>query len=190
MRKQIKDYEANYRSALSFLKLALKEQAYDCLNRAYGQVPKKDKKQDNVVYVDILDNLAILSIEKADTNRARLLVDEGLALKANHTDLLFLKSVLLFEERRFDEMLEAIILYLVSITQETNPDYNFKYLHEGALNEVYGNLLPAAYRGSNAFEAIRGIVERLHQTTGSEYLGKACTIMHEIDESRGAVGVQ
>ncbi len=178
------EYEANYKSALSYLKLSLKEQAIDCLNRAYSQVPAGHKTGDNIIYLDMLDSLAILYLEKGDREKTKSFVEEGLAVKNNHTDLLFLKSLLLMDEMRYDEMLEAIIHFFLSISEGDALLYNYKYVHEGVFKEIYDNLLPTAYKYAFEYRAIRDVVEKLLKAANNEWLKKACDIMAKIDSMR------
>jgi tetratricopeptide (TPR) repeat protein len=184
MAERINEYEANYHSALSFLKQGLKEQALFCLDRALSQVESKHKTIDNIIYLDILDNLAILYLEKGDRAKAISFIQEGLLVKNNHTDLLFLKSLLLLDEMRYDEMLEAIIHYLLSFSETEASIYNYKYVHEGAIKEVYNNLLPTAYKYAFEYKAIRDIVEKLSEAANNEWLKKAYDIMAKIDSTR------
>jgi hypothetical protein len=178
------EYEANYRSALSFLKLGIKEQALDCLDRAYAQVPNDKKSGSNTVYLDILDTLAILSFERGEKEKVGKLIGEGLSIKKNHADLLFMRSLLLMDERRYDEMLESIIHYYLSITDDDVALYNYKYVHEGALREVHDNLFPTAYRNAFQHEHIREIIFNLAKTTQNQWLIKACELMASIDKTR------
>ena len=139
------DYEANYKSALSFLKQGMKSQAFDCLNKAYSQVSAEHKTVDNVFYFNILSHLSNLLIENRDTGSAKRLIDEGLSVQKEHADLLFLKVLLLMDENRFDEMLEAIICYFLSLTSDGVPLYDYRCIHEGVFKEIYYNLLPLSY---------------------------------------------
>lgn len=177
-------YEANYKSALSYLKQSLKEQAIDCLNRAYSQILNEHKTPDNFIYLDILTNLAILNLEKGKRETAEKLIYEGISVKSDHTDLLFLKSLVLMDEMKYDEMLQAIIHFFLSFDSGDASLYNYKYVHEGVIKEVYGNLLPTAYRYAFEYKAIRDVVGRLSKASNNEWLKKASDIMAEMDRVR------
>src|SRR3972149_10820105 len=166
-------YEANYKSALSFLKLGMKEQAFDCLNLAFSQVSPENKTIDNVLYFYILSDLSVLSIEKPDKGRAKALIEEGLSVKKDHADLLFLKALLLMDENRYDEMLEAIIHYILSLATGDISFYNYIYTHEGALMEIYDNLLPVAYKYAFQHAQIRDVVSRMCEVTNNRWLVRA-----------------
>lgn len=180
-----KSYEANYRSGLSFMKLALKEQALDCFNRAYGQVPEREKIEDNVIYLDILNHLANLTLEKSERGRSIRFVEEGLALKKDHADLLFLQSLLYMDEKRYDEALQAMIHYFLSLGEENAYRYNYRCIHEGALKEIYDHLLPTAYRSASEPRAIREVVDRLCKSTQNGWLIQAHEVMARLTPLRG-----
>ena len=181
-------YEANYKSALSFLKLGMKEQAFDCLNLAFSQVSPENKTIDNVLYFYILSDLSVLSIEKPDKGRAKALIEEGLSVKKDHADLLFLKALLLMDENRYDEMLESITHYFLSSTAGDISLYNYRFTHEGALREIYDNLLPVAYKNAFQHLQIRDVVFRLCEVTNNIYLLRAHEIMVKIDSERTEKG--
>ncbi|HBI24106.1 MAG TPA: hypothetical protein DDX84_07905 [Nitrospiraceae bacterium] len=182
------DYEVNYKSALSFLKQGLKEQAFDCLNMAYSQVSSEHKTVDNVFYLNILSNLSALSLEKTDKSRTKTLIEEGLSVKKDHADFLFLKSLLLMDENRYDEMLEAIIHYLLSLEADDISLYNYMYTHEGVLIEIYDNLLPVAYKYAFQHSQIGDVVSRMCEATGNRWLVRAHEIMVKIDSERTEKG--
>ena len=182
------DYEVNYKSALSFLKQGLKEQAFDCLSMAYSQVSSEDKNVDNASYLNILSNLSILYLEKADKSRTKTLIEEGLSVKKDHADLLFLKTLLLMDEQRYDEMLEAIIHYILSLATGDISFYNYIYTHEGALMEIYDNLLPVAYKYAFQHAQIRDVVSRMCEVTNNRWLVRAHETMVKIDSVRTEKG--
>ena len=123
------------------MKLGMKEQALDCLNLAFSHVSSENKTVDNGLYFNILTDLSALSIEKLDKERAKALIEEGLSVKKDHTDLLFLNILLLMDENRYDEVIEAIINYLLSSANGDIDLYNYRYTHDGVLKEIYENLL-------------------------------------------------
>ena len=176
-------YVANYNYALSHLKVNQKEAAIEALKRALAQVPGNEKHENNPVYLSILSNLAYLLKDKNDFGTVAAYVREGLAVKKNHADLLLMKTLLVMDMKNFDEMLEALIQYLLAIGDEDRERFNYQYTHEGALKEVYENLLPMACKYAFEFEKMRDITERLYKVNGSEWLKKACEVM---DKAAGA----
>jgi len=52
-------------------------------------------------------------------------INEGLQVKADHVDLLFLNALLLLEAKRFDEMLAALGIFLLSAAPDERYMYEF-----------------------------------------------------------------
>ncbi|MGO9014987.1 MAG: hypothetical protein ACLQF0_08405 [Dissulfurispiraceae bacterium] len=179
-----KPYKANYDFALSYLKLGQKDAAIEALSMALSQVPDHEKNEKNNIYLSILSTLAFLLVENRDFENAARYVEEGLAVKKEHADLLFVKSLLLLDMKRFDEMLETIIHYLLSVDKGDNEQFNYKYIHEGVMDEIYGTLLPMASRYSVEYAKIRDIVQKLCKATGSERIKKAFDVMTKAETLR------
>ena len=177
-------YTANYHSALSYLKLNLKDPARETLKRALSQVSPEERHEDNPVYLGIVSTLAILSLENADFAGAGQYVDQGLSAKKNHLDLLFLKSLLLMDQKKYDEMLESIIHFLLALAEGDKEIYDYRYSHDGALKEVYENLLPTSYRCAFQYAEIKALVQKLSQAADNEWLKKAYDVMVQIDGQR------
>jgi hypothetical protein len=166
----------------------MKGQALDCLNRAYSQVSSEHKSVDDIFYFNILSNLSFLSLEKGDKIRTKSLIEEGLSIKKDHADLLFLKTLLLMDEQRYDEMLEALTHYFLSLGADDISLYNYIYTHEGALIEIYDNLLPVAYKYAFQHSQIRDVVSRMCEVTNNRWLVRAHEIMVKIDSVRTEKG--
>jgi predicted Zn-dependent protease len=177
-------YTANYQSALSYLKLNLKDPARETLKRALSQVSQDEMREDNPIYLGIVSTLAILSLEQADFEGACRYVDQGLSVKKNHLDLLFIKALLLMDQKRYDEMLEAIIHYLLAKGNGEEGVYQYRYAHEGALKEVYDNLLPTSYRLAFQQNEIKELVRKLSEAARNEWLKKACEVMDKMSDPR------
>ncbi|TAK10434.1 MAG: hypothetical protein EPO39_00120 [Candidatus Manganitrophaceae bacterium] len=177
-------YTANYQSALSYLKLNLKDPAKETLKRALAQVSQDDMREDNPIYLGIISTLAFLSLEQADFQGACRYVDQGLSVKKSHLDLLFLKALLLMDQKRYDEMLETIIHYLLAKGNGDEAVYEYRYAHEGALREIYENLLPTSYRLAFQQVEIKDLVRKLSEAARSEWLKKALEVMVKMDGQR------
>jgi hypothetical protein len=177
-------YAANYHSGLSYLKLNLKDPARETLKRALAQVSPEEMRGDNPVYLGIVSTLALLSLEQADFEGACRYVDQGLSVKKNHLDLLFLKALLLMDQKKYDEMLEAIVHYLLAKGNGDEAVYDYRYAHEGALKEIYENLLPTSYRLAFKQIEIKELVRKLYQAARNEWLKKAHEIMDKMDDQR------
>lgn len=180
----VASYKANYDSALSFLKLDQKEPAIEALKRALSQVANDEKLESNTTYLSILAVLAFLSLEKREFENATAYVEEGLAVKKNHADLLFVKSLLLFDAKRFDEMLEVIIHYLLALGEKDTDKFDYKYTHPGALKEIYDALIPTACRYALQYDQIKDVVNKLCQATKSKWLARAYEVMEKAGSIR------
>ena len=183
-----KGYQANYYSALSYRKVDLKEEGLDCLKRAYSQIPEDHKTADNRIYLHILSYLGVSYIELSNQKKAKTYIEEGLKVKQDHMDYLFLNAILLLDEKRYDEMLEAIIHFLLAVSSTEIGDPDCLYAQEVVVNEVYENLLPTAYRLSSSGESIRKVVEKLSTATKSPWIQKALGIMDEMDHVGSKAG--
>lgn len=183
-----KAYEANFNSAMTFLKYQQNDPAIETLKRALLQVPEDEINAGNATYLSILSVLSFLLLQKSDIVSASEYVEQGLAVKKDHADLLFVKSLILLDYNRHDEIMEALINYLLSLGEEGKEKFNYRYIHEQALKEVYDTLIPAAYRKASQHEKIREIVERLCSASGNEWLKRALDVMVGIDNSRNSPG--
>ena len=183
-----KAYEANYNSALTFLKYNQTDPAIETLMRALSQVPGDEINAGNAVYLSILAVLSFLLLQKSRIGDSDHYVEQGLAVKKDHADLLFVKSLILLDYKSYDEMLEAIINYLLAMGKEDSEKFGYRYTHEQALKEIYTALIPAAYGNAVYHEKIRDIVEKLCKASDNERLKKALDVMIELDNSRTGPG--
>ncbi len=179
-------YEANFNTALTYIRSGLTDRAVECLHKALAGVSLNEKNRDNVVYLRILTFLARLGIERGRRDEAMNYINEGLNLKDNHSDLLFLSSLYYFDEKRYDEMTGTLITYLVSLSQSDAAGYDYEFTGTGALKEVFERLIPASYSKAASHREIRDIISQLSEKTGDEMLKHAYKIMVEIDERRKA----
>jgi len=177
-------YEANYNSALTFLKYQQNDAAIETLKKALSQVPEDEISDKNAVYLSILAVLSFLLLQKSEIVNSYQYVEQGLAVKKNHADLLFVNALILLDYKRYDEMMEAIINYLLALGEKESEKYDYRYIHEQALKEVYDTLLPMAYRDASKSDKIKDIVERLCAASDNEWLKKALDIMIAVDKSR------
>jgi tetratricopeptide (TPR) repeat protein len=180
----VKAYEANYNTALTFLKYNQKDAAIETLKRALSQVPDDEKNENNAVYLSILSVLSFLLVEKSEVGNSDQYVEQGLAVKKDHADLLFVKSLILLDQKRYDEVLEVLITYLLTLGEADSMKYDYRYTHDQALKEVFDTLIPTAYRYAFQYDKISNITERLCKASDNESLKKARDIMVEIDKSR------
>lgn len=170
-------YEANFQSALSYLKLGDVQKAVESLNRVYEQIPVPEKTRENAVYLKTVSLLARFGLEQKSKERVWGLVNEGLGVKDDHVDLLFLKALLLLDEHRFDEMLVMLVSYLLHApSAEDIQTYRYELLGDKFEAEIFGNLLPAAYREAPSGPVIRDRLMAL--TNKSDLVHRALNVMH------------
>ena len=175
-------YEANFNTALTYIRSGLPDRAVECLHKALAGVSVNDKNKDNVIYLRILTLLARLGIERGRRDEALNYINEGLNLRENHSDLLFLNALYLLDEKRYDEVAGTLITYLVSLIQSDAAKYDYEFTGAAALKEVYGRLIPVAYSRAVSHREILNIMKQLSEKTGSELIIQAYKIMLEIDE--------
>lgn len=177
-------YEANFNSALTYMKLGQKELAIDSLKRAMAQIPENEKTKENAAYLKMLVMIAKFNFEKKEGEEAIKNIEEGLKIKDDHSDLLFLKALYLLDNKMFDEMLATLINYLLTISDEETKKYDYEFAGEKALNEVFSNLVPLSYKHSTQHKNIKEIVKKLVDASQNEYIKRVYDLMNEIDEKR------
>ncbi len=149
-------YQANFQSALSYFKLGDIGKAVESLYRAYEQVPSDEKTRDNGIYLKTLSLLARFGLEQKPREHVWNLVNEGLAVKDDHVDLLFLKALMLLDEKNYDDMLVTLISYVLHTRSSDEAEkYRYELIGEKFDSEVFENLLPAAYRQAPSGNAVR-----------------------------------
>lgn len=176
-------YIANFNSAISYLKIGQNEHAKESIRRALSQVPDDAKRGDNPVYLKILALSARFAIEEKDYDAANIYISEGIALKDDHADLLFLKALIMMDHRRYDEMFAELIKYLLSCGAGDAKNYDYDFVNTAALQEAMEKLLPTAYENALDHASLRNVVERLSDVSGNEYLKRAHEIMQSIDKT-------
>lgn len=179
-------YEANYNTALTYLSAGLTDRAFELLDKALKEVSETEKTEDNPVYLKILSLLAKINLQKGMKDAASLYIEEGLKVKTDHSDLLFLKALYLWDSNRYDEMFGAIITYLVSLITAERDKYSYEFTEEGALKEVFETLIPIAFRNSQTRKETMPIVKQLVEKTQSALLERAYNLMLEIDRETSA----
>jgi tetratricopeptide (TPR) repeat protein len=179
-------YEANYNTALTYLNAGLTDRAFELLDKAAKEVPDGEKTRDNAVYLKILSLLAKINLEKGMKDAATLYIEEGLKVKTDHSDLLFLKALYLWDTNRYDEMFGAIVTYLVSLVTLERDKYDYEFTGEGALKEVFETLIPVAYKKSQTRGETITIVKQLAEKTQNALLQRAYDVMLEMDRKTPA----
>lgn len=173
-------YQANFQSALSYLKLGDVAKAVESLNRAYAQMPDAEKTRENSSYLKTVSLLARFGLDQQDRERVWTLVNEGLTVKEDHVDLLFIKALLLLDEKRYDDMLVTLISYILHTMSAGEAEaYRYELIGEKFDVEVFENLLPAAYRQAPSGNAVR---ERLASFGSADVrIQRALAVMADLE---------
>ena len=177
-------YIANLDSARTYLKVGHIERARESLQRALGGVPPGDKVASNGAYLKILALLAKLAFGEKPQGPVAEYVKEGLQVKADHVDLLFLNALLLLEERKFNETLAALGIFLVSAAPDEN--YMYEFANNKTLQEVFDNVLPLAYQNCSRREELKALFTRLATASGNPALTQALAVLSSIDQAKPA----
>jgi hypothetical protein len=128
--------------------------------------------------------LAKLNLEKGDRMEAVRHIDEGLKVKNNHSDLLFLRALCFFDEKRFDEMFESMVRYLVSFMEQDPGRYEYEFTGSSALKETFDNLVPRAYKEAAGHKEMIDIIRRMAEKNQNELIQRAYEVMREVDAKR------
>jgi tetratricopeptide (TPR) repeat protein len=166
------------------MKLGQKDLAIDSLKRAMAQIPDNEKTKENAAYLKMLTMVAKFNFEKKEGEEAIKNIEEGLKIKDDHSDLLFLKALYLLDNKMFDEMLVVLINCLLTLNGPDKDRYDYEFVGQNAINEVFNNLVPLAYKNATQHKSIKDIVKKLSDVSRNEYIKKAYDIMSEIDAKR------
>jgi len=174
-------YTANLNSALTYFKANRPELAHDSLRRAYSEVPDSDKNNDNSDYLKILALLGKLSLLESKPEKAIDFIDQGLQVKNDHLDLMFLKLLYLYDMKMFDEMFAFIGLFLIE-QDKVEEGFKYEFNSNRVLEEIYYKILPAAYINSANRNEIEEILHKLYDASKSKYIQKAIDQLTELKE--------
>ena len=173
-------YVANLDSARTYLKVGRFERARESLQRALSSVPADEKVASNGAYLNILSLLAKLAFSEKPKGPVAQYINEGLQVKADHVDLLFLNALLLLEAKRFDEMLAALGIFLLSAAPDER--YMYEFANDKTMQEVFNNLLPMAYRNCSRRDELKALFTRLAAAAGTPALTRALDVFVTLDQ--------
>src|SRR3569833_2587224 len=128
-----------------YMKWGLKERAKEDLVNVAQAVPEAEREVNNDVFLLALSMLARLHLETGDRERSADYVEQGLAAKADHADLLFLKALLLWDIGRHNDMFLNLMGYLGAVVATDAARYDYDYSGERVKAEAIYKLLPEAY---------------------------------------------
>src|SRR3569832_2561858 len=138
-------YAANFETAKIYFKSGLKERAKEYLVNVVQAVPEAEREVNNNDKLMSLSMLARLHLETGDRERSADYVEQGLAAKADHADLLFLKALLLWDIGRHDDMILNLMGYLGAVVATDAARYDYDYSGERVVAEAIYKILPETY---------------------------------------------
>ncbi|MBI5142591.1 MAG: hypothetical protein HZA20_10470 [Nitrospirae bacterium] len=184
-------YLANLETAVTYINAKLTDRAQESLFKALAGVPDEDKRADNPVYLRILALLGKTHFERNDPGGALKYVQEGLALRPNHPDFLFMNILHMWGQGRHEEMFSAVITYIAALVTGGAEGLACDFANEATLEELFKTLVPKSYRKSAGKAEMKAVVEKMLAATNSPLFGRVCGIMNEIDaeaEDAGQAG--
>ena len=176
-------YVANLNSAIAYLKMGKRDHARESLNRAFSQVPEDEKKSDNPSYIKMLSFLAAMAVGDGDYESAATYIDEGLALKEIHADLLYMRLLVLMHRGAYNEMIPFVLKYLIACGADDSSVYDAGFTTQEVIDKVMNEMLPMAYENASGREGYVAAVTRFIETTGNKLLKRAHEIMTAMDKT-------
>lgn len=176
------NYSANCETAKTYIKAGLNDTAYEYLIDTLKSVPKKERTGENRAFLEIITFLAQLELFKDRKKNAIKRIEQGLKLNPNHIDLLFLKTLYLWNEKRYDDMFVVLMHYLMGIllNQHTPTQYNYASKH--AQKEIIEKLLPDAYYGSNNRLEFSQAIRHMAARSKHEFFTELATLIQSMDQ--------
>ncbi len=176
-------YISNLNSAIAYLKMGKRDPARESLNRALSQVPEDEKNSGNISYIKLLSYLAATAVGDGDYTSAAKYIEEGLALKEIHADLLYMRLLVLMHRGAYNAMFPEVLKYLMACGAEDRSIYDCGFATQEVIDKVMNEILPQAYENSVNHEAYYAAVTRYTETMDNKLLKRAHEIMTEIDKT-------
>jgi len=151
-------YTANFETAKIYLATGLKERAREYLVKVVDSVPEQERSTGNAVYLKALALLARLAIEDSDRDHSAGYIEQGLAIKPDHADLLFLKALLFWDIQRYDDMFLALMAFLGAVLADDAAKFDYEYIGEKVVAEAVYKLLPDAYMKAASSEQLAAAI--------------------------------
>jgi len=177
-------YIANLNSAIAYLKMGKRDHARESLKRAFSQVPEDQKKGDNLYYIKLLSLLAATALGDGDYTSAAGYIEEGLALREIHADLLYMRLLVLTHRGAYNAMFPDVLKYLIACgADDSSGLYDYGFATQELIDKVMNQMLPLAYENSAGREEYMAAVTRFAEATGNKLLKRAHEIMTAIDKT-------
>lgn len=177
---------ANFETAQVYAKVGFKERAHEQLLGVLSSIPPEARTADNAMYLKSLALLAQLSLHLRKSEEMPGYVDEGLRLKPDHADLLFMRALNFWDMHAYDEMFATCVQYLEAVTAPDAQRYEYDFAAPAALKEMLGTLIPQAYKRAPSREAFAAAVRRRAADSPNELLRLLAQLLAEQDLSEGA----
>jgi len=176
-------YIANLNSAIAYLKMGKRDPARESLNRALSQVPEDEKKSDNLSYIKLLSYLSAMAVGDGDYTTAARYIEEGLALREIHADLLYMRLLVLMHRGAYNAMFPDVLKYLIACGAEDLSIYDCGFTTQEVIDKVMNEMPPLAYEHSTDHEAYFAAVTRFTDAKDNRLLKRAHEIMTAIDKT-------
>lgn len=174
-------YIANFDTARIYLKTGLKARAHEYLAKVLDAIPAEERTAANPVYLKTLTLLARLGIEGGERERCAAYVEQGLAAKPDHADLLFLKALLLWDVQRHDEMFLSLMGYLGAVTAEDAAGHEYEYGGQRVVAESLYKLIPECYAKSASRARLAAAIADSAARSDNAMIQLVHKILQEVD---------
>lgn len=176
-------YTGNFDTAKIYLNTGLNERAKEYLLKVLDAVPEEERGAANAIYLKSLVLLARIQLEAGDPERCAAYVEKGLSIKPDHADLSFLKALMLWDNRRYDEMFLALMDYLGALIHAEAARYEYEYAGQQVVAEVVYKLLPEAYAKAAARQELAAAIAAMAARTDNEMIVAVNKVLQEVKKN-------
>lgn len=174
-------YTANFETAKIYVSTGLKARAKEYLVKVVDAVPENERTADNTVYLKALVLLARFALEESDRGGSASYIDMGLAVKADHADLLFLKALVFWDIQRHDDMFLSLMGYLSAIVSHDSTRFEYEYAGERVVAEAIYKLLPEAFAKSAARDQLAAAIAEMAARTDNAMIITVHNVLQRMD---------
>lgn len=175
-------YAGNLETAEIYLSAGLKNRTEEYLDDVLASVPQAERIGNNPVYLKALELRARLRLEAGDRESAIHCIDEGLDLKQDHVDMLFLKALFLWDMQRYDDMFLALIDYLGAVAGEQRPEFRYEYGGKNVIEKVLGELLPEAFAKAQSREQLAQAIADRAKNSSNEVILAVYRVIQKVQK--------
>ena len=175
-------YSGNLETAEIYLSAGLKDRTEEYLDDVLATVPQSERIGNNPVYLKALELRARLRLEAGDRDSAIRCIDEGLGLKQDHLDLLFLKALFLWDMQHYDDMFVALIDFLVAVTGEQQPEFRYEYGGKNVIEKVMGELLPMSFAKAPSRDQLEQAIAARAMNSSNEVIQAVYSVIQKVQK--------